>query len=80
MRSDFFSNYEVLAKGDVNKRENTQHITQVASLVEGIDKSSLEFLVNALTELILQEEMATKLKGNLRTSMEIKLDVLLFGV
>ena len=38
-------------------------INEVASLVEGIDKGSLEFLVNALTELILQEEMAHKLKA-----------------
>ncbi|VDO42160.1 unnamed protein product [Haemonchus placei] len=36
---------------------------QVASLVEGIDESSLEFLVNALTELILNEDLAKKLKG-----------------
>ncbi|WKY14624.1 hypothetical protein Q1695_000283 [Nippostrongylus brasiliensis] len=40
-------------------------IREVASLVEGIDASSLEFLVNALTELILNEDMAKKLKGGI---------------
>ncbi|VDM76916.1 unnamed protein product [Strongylus vulgaris] len=38
---------------------------QVASLVDGIDEGSLEFLVNALTELILNEDMAKKLKGGI---------------
>lgn len=38
-------------------------IAEVASLVEGIDEHSLEFLVNALTELILNDDMAKKLKG-----------------
>ncbi|KHJ76240.1 hypothetical protein OESDEN_24140 [Oesophagostomum dentatum] len=38
-------------------------IREVASLVDGIDEGSLEFLVNALTELILNEDMAKKLKG-----------------
>lgn len=36
---------------------------KVASLVDGIDEGSLEFLVNALTELILNEDMAKKLRG-----------------
>ncbi|KAK6033353.1 hypothetical protein OSTOST_00431 [Ostertagia ostertagi] len=40
-------------------------IREVASLVEGIDESSLEFLVNALTELILNEDLAKKLKGGI---------------
>lgn len=40
-------------------------IREVASLVDGIDESSLEFLVNALTELILNEDMAKKLKGGI---------------
>ncbi|ETN84919.1 hypothetical protein NECAME_01479 [Necator americanus] len=39
------------------------HVSRVASLVDGIDEGSLEFLVNALTELILNEDMAKKLKG-----------------
>ncbi|KHJ99622.1 hypothetical protein OESDEN_00393 [Oesophagostomum dentatum] len=39
--------------------------SQVASLVDGIDEGSLEFLVNALTELILNEDMAKKLKGGI---------------
>ena len=33
--------------------------------MEGIDENSLEFLVNALTELILNEDMAGKLKGEI---------------
>ncbi|KAE9418323.1 hypothetical protein Angca_001214, partial [Angiostrongylus cantonensis] len=36
---------------------------KVSSLVDGIDEGSLEFLVNALTELILNEDMARKLTG-----------------
>ncbi|EPB77363.1 LBP / BPI / CETP family protein [Ancylostoma ceylanicum] len=40
-------------------------IREVASLVDGIDEGSLEFLVNALTELILNEDMAKKLKGGI---------------
>lgn len=39
---------------------------QVASLVDGIDEGSLEFLVNALTELILNEDMAKKLKSGIQ--------------
>ena len=31
--------------------------------MDGIDEGSLEFLVNALTELILNEDMSKKLKG-----------------
>ncbi|GMT34010.1 hypothetical protein PFISCL1PPCAC_25307 [Pristionchus fissidentatus] len=54
-----FKDYVLSAKMHIEKFT----INEVASLVEGIDKSSLEFLVNALTELILQEEMASKLKG-----------------
>uniref|UniRef100_A0A0K0D862 HU-HIG domain-containing protein n=1 Tax=Angiostrongylus cantonensis TaxID=6313 RepID=A0A0K0D862_ANGCA len=38
-------------------------IREVSSLVDGIDEGSLEFLVNALTELILNEDMARKLTG-----------------
>ncbi|CAB3401215.1 unnamed protein product [Caenorhabditis bovis] len=41
-------------------------IADVASLVDGIDEGSLEFLVNALTELILNEDMAKKLKGGIQ--------------
>ncbi|KAJ1367894.1 hypothetical protein KIN20_028916 [Parelaphostrongylus tenuis] len=40
-------------------------IREVASLVDGIDEGSLEFLVNALTELILNEDMAKKLTGGI---------------
>ncbi|CAD6185241.1 unnamed protein product [Caenorhabditis auriculariae] len=41
-------------------------ISDVASLVDGIDEGSLEFLVNALTELILNEDMAKKLRGGVQ--------------
>lgn len=41
-------------------------ISDVASLVDGIDEGSLEFLVNALTELILNEDMAQKLKDGIQ--------------
>uniref|UniRef100_A0A0R3PFT1 BPI2 domain-containing protein n=1 Tax=Angiostrongylus costaricensis TaxID=334426 RepID=A0A0R3PFT1_ANGCS len=40
-------------------------LLKVSSLVDGIDEGSLEFLVNALTELILNEDMATKLTGGI---------------
>ncbi|CCD63413.1 Lipid-binding serum glycoprotein C-terminal domain-containing protein [Caenorhabditis elegans] len=41
-------------------------VSDVASLVDGIDEGSLEFLVNALTELILNEDMAKKLKSGIQ--------------
>lgn len=34
----------------------------MVSLVEGIDAGSIEFLINALNELIIAEDMAKKLK------------------
>lgn len=34
--------------------------------MDGIDEGSLEFLVNALTELILNEDMAKKLKSGIQ--------------
>ena len=54
-----FKNYVLYADLRIEKFK----IAEVASLVEGIDEHSLEFLVNALTELILNEDMAKKLKG-----------------
>ncbi|CAJ0569279.1 unnamed protein product, partial [Mesorhabditis spiculigera] len=38
-------------------------LTDVTSSVDGIDANSLEFLVNALIELVLNDEMAEKMKG-----------------
>lgn len=40
-------------------------ITDVVSLVEGIDAGSIEFLINALNELIIADDMAKKLKDGL---------------
>ncbi|CAI4226922.1 unnamed protein product [Auanema sp. JU1783] len=56
-----FSNYVLNADMHIEKFK----IDEVASLVDGIDENSLEFLVNALTELILNEDMAKKLRGGI---------------
>ncbi|PAV80910.1 hypothetical protein WR25_06905 [Diploscapter pachys] len=56
-----FTNYVLHADMHIEKFK----ISEVASLVDGIDEGSLEFLVNALTELILNEDMSKKLKGGI---------------
>jgi len=40
-------------------------ITNVVSLVEGIDETSIEFLISALNELIINEEISKKLKDGM---------------
>lgn len=37
-------------------------ISDVVSLVEGIDAGSIEFLINALNDLIINEDITKKLK------------------
>ncbi|KJH41088.1 hypothetical protein DICVIV_12944 [Dictyocaulus viviparus] len=54
-----FQNYVLHANMNIDRFV----IREVSSLVDGIDEGSLEFLVNALTELILNEDMAKKLNG-----------------
>lgn len=41
---------------------DTFKISDVVSLVDGIDAGSIEFLINALNELIIADDMAKKLK------------------
>lgn len=37
-------------------------ISDVVSLVDGIDANSIEFLINALNDLIINDELSKKLK------------------
>uniref|UniRef100_A0A914C8C1 Lipid-binding serum glycoprotein C-terminal domain-containing protein n=1 Tax=Acrobeloides nanus TaxID=290746 RepID=A0A914C8C1_9BILA len=41
-------------------------ITNVVSLVEGIDETSMEFLISALNELIINDEVSKKLKEGIK--------------
>lgn len=41
---------------------DTFHISNVVSIVEGIDAGSIDFLINALNDLIIAEDMAKKFK------------------
>jgi hypothetical protein len=41
-------------------------VADVVSLVDGIDAGSIEFLVNALNELIISEDIARKLRDGIR--------------
>ncbi|CAJ0958088.1 unnamed protein product, partial [Mesorhabditis belari] len=54
-----FLDYVFKAKLRIDKFK----LTDVSSTVEGIDANSLEFLVNALIELVLNDEMGEKMKG-----------------
>ncbi|CAJ0918104.1 unnamed protein product, partial [Mesorhabditis belari] len=53
-----FLDYVFKAKLRIDKFK----LTDVSSTVEGIDANSLEFLVNALIELVLNDEMGEKMK------------------
>lgn len=44
---------------------DTFRISNVVSLVEGINAESIEFLINALNDLIIADDMAKKLKEGL---------------
>ncbi|KAF7632575.1 BPI2 domain-containing protein [Meloidogyne graminicola] len=51
---------------------DTFNISNVVSMVDGIDAGSIEFLVNALNELIIAEDMKRKLQDGIR--MPVLLD------
>lgn len=41
-------------------------VSDVVSLVDGIDSGSIEFLINALNELIISEDIAKKLRNGIK--------------
>ncbi|TKR79834.1 hypothetical protein L596_013997 [Steinernema carpocapsae] len=57
-----FKDYSLTAEFKIDKFK----IGNVVSLVDGIDANSLEFLVNALNELIIADDMAKKLKSGIK--------------
>ncbi|KAK0403412.1 hypothetical protein QR680_016900 [Steinernema hermaphroditum] len=57
-----FKDYTFTAEMKIDKFK----IGNVVSLVDGIDANSLEFLVNALNELIIADDMAKKLRGGIK--------------
>uniref|UniRef100_A0A7E4VMC3 BPI2 domain-containing protein n=1 Tax=Panagrellus redivivus TaxID=6233 RepID=A0A7E4VMC3_PANRE len=57
-----FKDYKLTGKLTIDSFK----ISDVISLVDGIDEGSLEFLINALNELLIAEDMATKLKDGIK--------------
>ena len=53
-----FNNYRLTGKLSIDSFK----ITDLISLVDGIDESSVEFLITALNELLIAQDMAKKLK------------------
>uniref|UniRef100_A0A183BNV2 BPI2 domain-containing protein n=1 Tax=Globodera pallida TaxID=36090 RepID=A0A183BNV2_GLOPA len=65
LQNTTFVNYVFSAELSID----TFDITNVVSLVDGIDAGSIEFLVNALNELIIADDMRHKLKEGVRLPM-----------
>uniref|UniRef100_A0A0N5AHH1 BPI2 domain-containing protein n=1 Tax=Syphacia muris TaxID=451379 RepID=A0A0N5AHH1_9BILA len=57
-----FKDYELTMSLKIEKFK----IYDVASSIEGIDATSLEFLVSALNELVISDDLAKKLKGGIQ--------------
>uniref|UniRef100_A0A914HM80 Lipid-binding serum glycoprotein C-terminal domain-containing protein n=1 Tax=Globodera rostochiensis TaxID=31243 RepID=A0A914HM80_GLORO len=73
LQNTTFVNYVFSAELSID----TFDITNVVSLVDGIDAGSIEFLVNALNELIIADDMRHKLKEGVR--LPVLLDFEQFG-
>lgn len=57
LEKNVFKNYSLTSEMRIDKFR----ISDVESLVDGIDKTSLEFLVSALNELLIADDIAKKL-------------------
>lgn len=65
LKKVIFKNYALIAEMRIDKF----HIYDVVSLVDGIDATSLEFLVSALNELIIGDDIAKLLQDGLYLNM-----------
>ncbi|CAD5231157.1 unnamed protein product [Bursaphelenchus okinawaensis] len=57
-----FKDYTITGKLNIDSFK----ISDVVSLVDGIDANSIEFLINALNDLILNDEISKKLKDGIK--------------
>uniref|UniRef100_A0A0M3I1K9 BPI2 domain-containing protein n=1 Tax=Ascaris lumbricoides TaxID=6252 RepID=A0A0M3I1K9_ASCLU len=62
LKKVIFKNYALIAEMRIDKF----HIYDVVSLVDGIDATSLEFLVSALNELIIGDDIAKLLQDGIK--------------
>lgn len=71
-----FQNYSFTSEMRIDKFK----IFDVMSLIDGIDETSLEFLVSALNELLIADDVAKKLsEGKIDTDFFLQLSDLFFA-
>lgn len=73
LEKSIFQNYSLTSEMRIDKFK----IFDVISLIDGIDETSLEFLVSALNELLIGDDVAKKLsKGKNDNDFSVFLDML----